>query len=43
MSDHSAMEPDGAVAERAGDGIVVWVSTKGVHLDQGGWEFRLET
>jgi CO/xanthine dehydrogenase Mo-binding subunit len=35
MADHSALEPDGAVAERAGDGIVVWISSKGVHLDQG--------
>ena len=35
MVDHSTMEPDGAVAERAGDGVVVWVSSKGVHLDQG--------
>jgi CO/xanthine dehydrogenase Mo-binding subunit len=35
MADHSAIEPDSAVAERTGDGLTVWVSSKGVHLDQG--------
>ncbi len=35
MVDHSAIEPDGAVAERTGEGITVWVCSKGVHLDQG--------
>jgi len=35
MADHSALEPDGAVAELSEGGLVVWVSSKGVHLDQG--------
>ena len=35
MGDHACMEPDGAVAEPEGDGIVVWDCTKGVHVDRG--------
>ncbi len=35
MGDHACMEPDGAVAEPDGDGIVVWDCTKGVHVDRG--------
>jgi len=35
MVDHSAVEPDGAVAEKSEDGVTVWVCSKGVHLDQG--------
>ena len=34
MSDHSCLEPDGAVAEPIEDGVVVWVSSKSVHLDR---------
>ena len=35
MGDHACMEPDGAVAEPDGDGIVVWDCSKGVHVDRG--------
>jgi CO/xanthine dehydrogenase Mo-binding subunit len=33
--DHATLEPDGAMAERDGDGILVWTSSKGVHIDRG--------
>lgn len=35
MADHSCLEPDGAVAEPAGEGVAVWVTSKGVHVDRG--------
>lgn len=34
MSDHSCLEPDGALAEPTEDGLVVWLSSKSVHLDR---------
>ena len=33
--DHATLEPDGAMAERDGDGVLVWTSSKGVHIDRG--------
>lgn len=35
MVDHSYIEPDAVVAEPAGDGVVVWVTSKSPHVDQG--------
>ncbi len=32
--DHACIEPDGAVAEPDGDGVMIWVCSKGVHVDR---------